>query len=388
MPLRTPARSGRWAGLFAVAVAAAMLLVTVRPAGASQQPPYPAPVPVFAHYYIWFNPTSWNRAKTDFPTLGRYSSDEAAVMHQHIEWAKEAGIRGFIVSWKSTDTLNSRLDTLVRIANDEDFNLAIVYQGLDFYRNPLPVKTVKADLAHFADRYAREDAFALFGQPVVIWRGTWEFTPREIADVTRPLRDELLILASETDAQSYGRLAHLVDGDAYYWSSVDPSTSGDHEAKLGELSGAVHSGGGLWIAPAAPGFDSRMLGGTTVVERRDGKTLRLEMAAALRSSPDMIGLISWNEFSENTHVEPSQKYGSRYLHVLAEILRTPAPTIPDFDSSAPSGSQSWLTSGMVLTGLTLLTLLSFLVIGKRRIWRKYGIKTWHLPASGPSETEG
>ena len=33
------------------------------------------------------------------------------------------------------------------------------------------------------------------------------------------------------------------------------------------MSAEVHEQGGLWIAPAAPGFDARLIGGTTVVER-------------------------------------------------------------------------------------------------------------------------
>src|SRR5262245_17421603 len=57
-------------------------------------------VPVLAYYYIWFDTKSWDRAKTDYPLLGRYSSDDADVMLQHITWAKSAGINGFIVSWK------------------------------------------------------------------------------------------------------------------------------------------------------------------------------------------------------------------------------------------------------------------------------------------------
>src|SRR5947209_464329 len=54
------------------------------------------PIPVFAYYYIWFDPQSWDRAKIDYPLLGRYSSDDRSVMVQHIKWAKNAGITGFI----------------------------------------------------------------------------------------------------------------------------------------------------------------------------------------------------------------------------------------------------------------------------------------------------
>ena len=60
------------------------------------------PIPTLAYYYIWFDPTSWNRAKTDYLLAGRYSSSEQRVMRKHIQWAKQAGIDGWIVSWKST----------------------------------------------------------------------------------------------------------------------------------------------------------------------------------------------------------------------------------------------------------------------------------------------
>jgi hypothetical protein len=91
---------------------------------------------VLAYYYIWYNASSWNRAKSDYPLIGRYSSDETVVMRQHVLWAKAVGIDGFIVSWKSTDVLNSRLEKLIDIAAEEEFKLAIIYQGLDFDREP------------------------------------------------------------------------------------------------------------------------------------------------------------------------------------------------------------------------------------------------------------
>ena len=68
--------------------------------------------PVYAYYYIWFNASSWNRAKQDYPLLGRYSSDEQRVMRQQIRWARAAGIDGWIVSWKDTPVLTARLTAL------------------------------------------------------------------------------------------------------------------------------------------------------------------------------------------------------------------------------------------------------------------------------------
>src|SRR5581483_5649817 len=95
-------------------------------------------VPVLAYYYIWYDPTTWDTKKSDLPKLGKYSSDDTRVMRQQVEWAKQAGIDGFIVSWKETPQLDRRLEKLVEVARAEDFKLAIIYQGLDYSRNPLP----------------------------------------------------------------------------------------------------------------------------------------------------------------------------------------------------------------------------------------------------------
>ena len=277
-------------------------------------------VPVLAYYYIWFDTESWNRAKTDYPLLGRYSSDDADVMRQHIEWAKDAGIDGFIVSWKSTEKLNRRLDQLVEIAEEENFKLAIIYESLDFERKPLPIKQVDSDLGYFMNQYSRHRVFDLFEKPMVIWAGTWEYSAQEIASVVQDKRAQLHILASEKNVKGYQRVSNMVAGDAYYWSSVNPDTHPGYREKLVAMSDAVHAEGGLWVAPAAPGFDARLVGGERAVNRERGDTLQKELSAALQSSPDAIGLISWNEFSENSHIEPSQDYGYRYLEFLAELL--------------------------------------------------------------------
>jgi hypothetical protein len=331
---------------------AGVVSLGVGTAGAAAQTPGESkPIPVLAYYYIWFNPTSWNRAKTDYPLLGRYSSNEQRAMRKHIEWAKEAGIDGFIVSWKSTQELNPRLEKLIDIARTERFKLVIIYQGLDFERQPQPVERVASDFDYFADRYAGDEVFNIFDKPAIIWSGTWEFSRGEIADVTRTRRDRLRILASEKHPDDYRRVQDLVDGDAYYWSSVNPDTYPRYAEKLHEMASVVHAKGGLWIAPAAPGFDARLVGGTSVVPRKDGATLREEINAAFSSSPDALGLISWNEFSENSHVEPSEKHGDRYLRVLADVNGTTFGADIDLDSSTPGGGVPYglpLVAGVVL----------------------------------------
>jgi hypothetical protein len=253
--------------------------------------------------------------------------------------------------------LNARLEKLIEVSEQEHFKLAIIYQGLDFERHPLPASQVTGDLSLFERKFARRSPFhGVFDKPLVIWSGTWKFSRADVARVTTPHRDRLRVLASEKNVAGYGRLRGLVDGDAYYWSSVNPATFPGYTQKLKSMGDAVHADGGLWLPPASPGFDARLIGGTTVVDRRNGDTLRREMNAAADASPDTIGLISWNEFSENSQVEPSKRYGSLYLKVLADIRGAKGPRAADFDSSAPG------TTGNA-SGLPLLLGLVALIVG-------------------------
>ena len=293
-------------------------------------------IPLFAYYYIWFSHNSWARAKTDLPLVGTYSSSDPGVMRHQIVQAKSAGITGFIVSWKDTPLNDQRLELLMRVAAQEHFKLAMIYEGLDFSRKPLPVSQVAADFVTFRDRFAGSPVFyRVDGKPLTIWSGTWAFSYAQVAQVTSAVRPQLLVLSTEKGMTGFERIAGVTDGDAYYWSSVNPATNTGYEAKLDRMSQAIRRAGKYWIAPFAPGFDARLVGGQRAVPRDNGQTLRTEYATAVRSSPDMLGLISWNEFSENSYVEPSKNYGYQSLDVLRQLRAVPA---------APAGSPAPVTS--------------------------------------------
>ena len=281
--------------------------------------------PLFAYYYIWFDPKSWDRAKIDLPELGKYSSDDETILRQHVKWAKEAGIDGFIVGWKSTPKLNARLEKMLQIADEENFKILMIYQALDFERNPLKTNIVGADMDEFVAKYTNHPSLKVFSKPVMIWSGTWKFSTEEIESVTKSRRDHLLILGTAKTIKDYRRVATSLDGNAYYWSSVNVNTNGNYETKLSDMADAIHQYNGLWIAPAAPGFDARLVGGTKSIDRSNGDTLRQQFQVARQANPDAIGLISWNEFSENTYIEPSQKYGRQYLDLVKQLRAAPEP---------------------------------------------------------------
>jgi hypothetical protein len=360
------------------------LMAQPQPARAQQQA---SPVPVFAYYYIWFNPTSWNRAKIDYPLLGRYSSDDTEIMRRHIRMAKAAGITGFLVSWKHTPLLDERLKKLTDVARAEKFHLGIVYQGLDFDREPLPMQTVQQDMTLFADRYATDPVYKVFDKPVVVWTGSNRFDRKQIDTVIRGIRTRLLVLGDAKTADQAAELTPVMDGQAYYWSSVDPSR-GTSRTKLVAMSNAVHRGGGLFFAPIAPGFDARLVGGSKSVPRRSGQTLRASYDIAIGTNPDAIGMISWNEFSENTHIEPSEKYGTTDLNVLADLLgagaNIQAPVDSSDDNAGHAGLTSWGALALLTAGAGLLPLT--IAISRRRraahTVKKLTYEIEHLPGEG------
>lgn len=351
------------AAVAALAASAAVLCTPQQSRGAN-------PIPALAYYYIWYDTASWNRPKTTYPLLGHYSSDDVRILRRHVALAQDAGLSGFIVSWKSTPKLNRRLGALVRIAAASDFKLAIIYQGLNFSRNPLPVERVASDIKFFARRFGSAAPFSLEDKPIVIWSGTWKFTTEQVSWVAKQVRSRVLLLASEKSVAGYRRLERVVDGDAYYWSSVDPERTPGYAEKLQDMSAAVHDRAGLWIAPAAPGFDARMIGGTRVVDRRGGRTLRQEWNTALASSPDAVGVISWNEFSESSEIEPTLAFGPKYLHLVKDIVGRRFTVEGDFDSSdTPPKQFGYAVPLLIGVGAVLLTGLAALV------WRRELKKT-------------
>jgi hypothetical protein len=277
---------------------------------------------VFAYYYIWYASTSWRRAKIDLPQLGSYDSRDRAVVAQHIAEAHAAGIDGLIVSWKHEQRLDDALSVLVDEATKAGMKLILLYQGLDFDRLPLDDAVVAGDLTWFLDNYAQAAPFDVFGKPMIVWSGTWGYKDSQIERVRTAIGapERALLLGSERSADAYTSRAQLFDGDAYYWSSPDPLTTPRYLRRLDEVAAAVRADSGRWIAPAAPGFDGRLIGGTSVVPRRDGATYRAAWDGALGTNPDILGIISWNEFSENSHIEPSKTYSDEYLRLTGQLI--------------------------------------------------------------------
>jgi hypothetical protein len=352
------------------AAVAAVLIMLIAPAASARTTGSSAPtaamhLPVYAYFYQWFERGSWDRAKQDYPLIGRYSSDDPHVLRGQVEEAKAAGIDGFLTSWKSTEALNRRLELLLQISADLHFDVGVVYEALDFDRRPLPIRQVRADLALLVNRWGTA-LHSAFGRPLIVWTGTNEYTPAQVAGVHAMLAGRAYLLAASKSVSDYEKLAGIVDGEAYYWSSSNPR-SPSTGSKLDAFAAAVHSHHQLWLAPAAPGFDGRTLGHTRIIDRDGGSTFERSLDLATHSSPDALGVISWNEWSENTYIEPGRRYGSEELHTLRDYLAAlnGSRDTPNRISGQVlrSSSQSGWTGLRAAAILVVLTGIGIVVLG-------------------------
>ncbi len=178
-----------------------------------------------------------------------------------------------------------------------------------------------ADLLYFASRYGKDAAFrnSYSSRPIVMWLNSRKYSLQTVQAVSKAVRPYVYLLGDET-ATSWARDREYLDGTSYYWSTQDPWNNSRAGSAVTALADQVHADGKRWFAPFIAGYNKQLMGGTCV-QRRGTETLKELWRVNGATHPDGWFGISWNEFVENTYLEPSKRYGSMYLDALAGLIR-------------------------------------------------------------------
>jgi hypothetical protein len=82
----------------------------------------------------------------------------------------------------------------------------------------------------------------------------------------------------------------------------------------------------LWMATAMPGFDERNLSdrgpNPRYIDRQNGDYFRGQLTDVFNNSPQLVLIDTWNEWYENTYIEPSVNYGNQYLQIAGNYLKS------------------------------------------------------------------
>jgi hypothetical protein len=321
-----------------------------------------AGVPKRAYYYLWWSKQHWHdKLGPNFPykksplplpaTLNSvgchahskyagnhltdvphelYSQDQHGVIERHVHQAQRARLDGFMANWRGNGSLTqgvhavpytSRLikvlDTAKHVtANGNRFDVWLVYKAADELLSPNYIihdlRWIHAKLGghHGWDRRN--------GQIVDVWGGSHHYPLSTLREVSKAVRGKFFLVGDESPSSITADRLRTFDGLTYYWSSQNPYSNPQSFEQIRHLGHRVHAAGKPWFAPFAPGYQHELEGGSCV-PRRHGDTLRRLYHGNKRSNPQAMCLISWNEITEGTYIEPLRRYGKHYLRHTARL---------------------------------------------------------------------
>ncbi|MDB5325876.1 MAG: hypothetical protein JWM57_1445 [Phycisphaerales bacterium] len=328
------------------------------------QPPY-----LLAHYMAWYG-TSWSKnhrletasapkaetwthwkyagkgpphdpdqkladghrdiASVVYPLIGAYDSGSPAVVRYHLEAMRAVGISGITFLWYGPGSLTDQhLPLLLKEADRLGMRVAITYEEkVNFppYRQPANraeiVKMATADLAYICRTYGDHPAYLRRrGLPVIAqfngygkdetlgnhilsaaeWEQVFHTLPRKVAYIRQNL-DEAY--------------HPLVAGAYVWWNEGDwPMRFAKRAAELRDARQL-----GFFMSMVCPGFnDTGVWGwgpGPRVSHDYGMKVLRTTEDHALVDQPELVQLVTWNDFNESTCFEPTVQHRFEFLEEL------------------------------------------------------------------------
>jgi len=298
-----------------------------------------------AHYYPWYRagarPEHWNEntehgAITDWPVGGPYTSTDRRMVRRHLGMALDAGLDFLVVNWQVTHAgLNPTELEATRL----------LFREVERERLPLSLSILLAvgtedpavlaeSLRTLRSEFLPSPAFHRVRRKALLWYFVNDpllgFAFHHL-DALRELNRGCHPLA--TGALAYSRhLPRLLRDFFAGWCLYSPLEVGSRKARQAIWRRSYHDfcedRGSLRLFSISPGYDDRAL--TTphreknrwrVVDRDGGRTYEemQRFALELSPAPDLVVVTSFNEFHENTHIEPSDGFGRSYLERTREF---------------------------------------------------------------------
>ena len=268
------------------------------------------------------------------PLTGPYDSKDPAVLEYQVLLMKMSGIDGVIVDWYGSTSQNdygvnnqatSRLFEAVKKAG---LYFAVCYEDqtvkILVEQNKLDSANVytqgKADMAYLESNWFQDEAYLttpdgpvlfVFGPQYFINGPDWETLFADLA-----ARPALVTLDQ-----------HYVPGavSTYPWPPMSASQNGvlSQTAVENYLDNFYRKAQNYKykVGGAFPGFhdiyqEAGVGSSYGYLDAQDGATFELTLQKAIEQSPDVIQLITWNDYGEGTIIEPTVQFGYRYLEMV------------------------------------------------------------------------
>jgi hypothetical protein len=274
---------------------------------------------VLAFYYGWYNGGTWADGRLIDRPAEPYDSGDRGAMARQIGQAQSAGIDAFVMSWYGPDNaINTAIfESLLDQAASQGFFIAADVDLGSAEFNATPEATLNTLRYLIANLIHRPAYLRYEGKPVIFFWNQGRFTAQQWTDIRAqvdPNHDTIWI--AEGDALQY---LGVFDGLCLYniaWSRNPTATAANWAQNVARRNA-------YWVATAMPGWDDSRMGrgdAAFITARQDGAFFRNTFNAAAASNPHMLIITSWNEYFENSYIEPSQVYGTFYLDLARELI--------------------------------------------------------------------
>jgi len=306
---------------------------------------------------FWAGGQSWDwqaDVLDDYPAIGKYDSRAPGVAGIQIEQAQSAGIDAFIVSWfgledggTTTPVVNNMLDR----AAERGFKVGVAVDVFSAQFNRSRDAIVNSLNWLVYDR-ANHPAYLRYnGKPVIFFafQDRAGFSVEEwqsIREQVDPARNTIWIAEGINGCCIYGG---AMDGMYAFNISWANGSSGRYSSERGRT---FNAGGSVYIPMIHPGWDETKIATresrpnpSAPKNRNNGQFLANSFNGAVASGAEIIMVGTWNEFIENSHIEPSQLYGTQSLDTLRPLIANWKGTAPPPSETVETTSADAIPAG-------------------------------------------
>jgi Glycosyltransferase WbsX len=306
-----------------------------------------------AYYYPWYYKDRWtNEPVTNTPKLGWYTSDDRKVAAEHIQWAKQADLDFFLISWLSPDGREGKnlKEAVLPELEEARFRFALLYEtplalGIPAGK-PIDLSEKLPDGVKAGDRFVEH--FDQIAEAYLKHKQYLRFDGKAVVKIylVRDMVNAGPYLKAIRERLSKRGVDLYLIADVVYWEAPDKldwAFLKEHfqavtaynmyyrpkfletVQKQFQTTDRIARTYGLRLIPnVMPGYDDSPLRGTerVTINRRRGKFYRDYWALASPFvGPDQPFLLitSFNEWHEGTELEPSTEYGDMYLRLTREL---------------------------------------------------------------------
>jgi hypothetical protein len=292
-----------------------------------------------------FNPTQVREdgqpdvAAHDTPLTGPYDSRDEAILEYQTLLMKLSGIDGVIVDWYGIEefwdygAINRATQALFDAVKRAGLQFAICYEDQTVWHmvdnRHLSAGDVTAHgqqvLRYLQETWFDDEAYLkIEGRPALFIFGPQYFknaSDWETLFSVLPARPAFITLDRHTESAALTSFPWPP-----MWASVDGVLT---QEMLEDYLEGFYQKAQRWdylVAGAFPGFhdiyrEAGVGDSYGYLDAQQGETFRLTLEIALRYDPDLIQLITWNDYGEGTMIEPTVGAGTRYLEIVQETRR-------------------------------------------------------------------